>query len=58
MAATAPNVIDAIDKKIIIVCHWSITLTNGTYMNLIKTDIAAIFGTRAKKVVTEVGDPS
>ena len=27
-------------------------------INLIKTDIAAIFGTRAKKPVTEVGDPS
>ena len=58
MAATAPNIMDDIDKKIIIVCHWLMTLINGTYINLIKTDIAAIFGTSAKKLVTEVGDPS
>ena len=30
---------------------------NGTNKNLIKTDKAAIFGSTAKNVVTEVGDP-
>jgi hypothetical protein len=31
---------------------------NGTYKNLIKTVNAATFGTIAKKVVTDVGEPS
>ena len=58
MAAIAPKIIDAIDKKIIIVCHWSIKLINGTYKNIIKTDNAATFGTIAKNNVTDVGEPS
>ena len=57
MAATAPKTIEASDKKIIIVCHWSIRLIKGIYKNLINTVIAAIFGKIAKKIVTDVGDP-
>ena len=57
MAATAPNNIEAIDKKIIIICHWSIMFINGTYKNLIKIVNAAILGRIAKIIVTEVGDP-
>ena len=52
------RIIHAIDKKIMINCHSLITFINGTYINLINTDIAAIFGTNAKKLVTEVGAPS
>ena len=58
MAAIEPNIIEAKDKKIIIVCHWSIKLINGTYKNLIKTVNAATFGTTAKNKVTDVGEPS
>ena len=58
IAATAPNNIEAIDKKIKIVCHSSIKFKKGTYKNLIKTDKAAILGTIVKNNVTEVGDPS
>ena len=49
---------NAIDKKTMIVCHWLIIFINGTYINLIKTDNAAILGIKAKKLVTEVGEPS
>ena len=31
IAATAPKTIDAIDKKTIIICHWSIKFTKGIY---------------------------
>ena len=58
IAATAPKNIEAIDRKIIIICHWSIILKKGTYKNLIKTVNAATLGTTAKNSVTEVGDPS
>ena len=58
MAATAPKSIEAIDKKIMIICHWSIKFKKGTYKNLINTVNAAIFGTIVKNNVTEVGDPS
>ena len=37
MAATAPKIIDAIDKKIIIICHCSIRLRKGTYKIFINT---------------------
>ena len=55
--ATEQNIIEAIDIKIIIICHWSIIFANGTYKNLIKTVNAAIFGSIAKNIVTEVGEP-
>ena len=58
IAATAPKIIDANDKKIIIICHWSIKLINGTYKNLINTVNAATLGTIAKNKVTDVGEPS
>ena len=58
MAAIAPNNIEDIDKKIIIICHWSIKFKNGIYKNLIKTVSAAIFGTIVKNKVTVVGEPS
>ncbi len=58
IAAIAPNNIEAIERKIIIICHWSIIFKNGTYKILINTVNAAIFGSIAKKIVTEVGDPS
>ena len=58
IAAMAPNNIDAIDKKIMIICHWSIKFKKGTYKNLIKTVRAAIFGTIVKNKVTDVGEPS
>ena len=58
IAATAPRIIDPIAKKTIINCHWLITFTKGTYINLIKTHNAAILGIKAKKLVTEVGEPS
>ena len=48
----------AIDKKIIIGCHWSIMFINGTYKNLINTVKAAILGTTEKNNVTGVGEPS
>ena len=52
-----PKIIDAIDKKTTINCHWSNILTKGTYKILIKTVKAATFGNNAKKAVTEVGEP-
>lgn len=58
IAAIAPKIIDAIDKKIIIGCHWSIMFINGTYKNLINTVKAAILGTTEKNNVTGVGEPS
>ena len=58
IAATAPKIIEATAKNIMIVCQWFIRFIKGTYINLIKTDNAAIFGTKAKKLVTDVGDPS
>ncbi len=58
IAATEPKIIEAIDRKTIIICHWSIILIKGTYKNLIKTVNAAILGTTAKNNVTDVGDPS
>ena len=58
IAAIAPKIIDAIDKKINIGCHWSIIFTKGTYKNLINTVRAATFGTIAKNSVTAVGEPS
>ena len=30
---------------------------NGTYKNLINTHVAAIFGIKAKNIVTDVGEP-
>ena len=32
-------------------------LMNGTYKNLINTHVAAIFGIKAKNIVTDVGEP-
>ena len=37
---------------------WSIIFKNGTYKILINTLKAAILGSIAKKIVTDVGDPS
>ena len=53
-----PKTIEAIDKKTIIICHWSIKFKKGTYKNLMNTVKAAIFGTIVKNNVTVVGDPS
>ena len=58
MAAKAPSIIEAIERNTTMICHWLITFAKGTYINLIKTDNAAIFGISAKKVVTDVGEPS
>ena len=58
MAATAPRIIELIDKKITIDCHSFIIFANGMYINLTKIASAATFGINAKKAVTEVGDPS
>ena len=52
------NGLEAMDRKTTIICQWSIASIKGTYINLIKTDNAAIFGIRAKKLVTDVGDHS
>ena len=52
------KIIEAIDRKIIIICHWSIKFRKGTYKNLINTVRAATFGTIVKNKVTVVGDPS
>ena len=57
MAAIAPNNIEAIDKKTIIICHWSNKFKNGTYKNLINTVNAAIFGTIVKNNVTVLNTP-
>ena len=58
MAATAPKIIELIDKNITINCHSDKIFLNGISINLIITAIPAIFGTTAKKLVTEVGEPS
>ena len=58
IAAIAPKSIEAIERKINIICHWSIKFKKGTYKNLINTVNAATFGTIVKNKVTEVGDPS
>ena len=47
-----------IDKKIIIDCHSIKIFSKGICINLIKTAIPAIFGTIAKKLVIEEGEPS
>ena len=57
MAATAPNIIEAIEINTIIVCHWSFILAKGVYKNLMNTESAAIFGSIAKNNVTDVGEP-
>ena len=46
------------DKKITISCHSDKIFLKGISINLIITAIPAIFGTTAKKLVTDVGDPS
>ena len=58
IAAIEPRIIDAIAKNVTILCHWSSAFIKGSYINLIKTERAAILGTIAKKLVTDVGDPS
>src|SRR6056300_1195616 len=58
IAAIAPKSIEAIDKKIKIICHCSINSKKGIYKNLINTVKAAIFGTIVKNSVTVVGEPS
>ena len=57
IATIDPTKIDEKDTNIIIWDQLSTKLSNGTYSNLIKTIIAAIFGTQAKKDVTGVEDP-
>ena len=46
IAAIAPKIIEAIDIKTSIDCHWSIKFINGVYKNLINTDKAAILGSQ------------
>ena len=58
IAATAPRIIEAMDKNITISCHSDKIILKGTSINRIITAIPAIFGTTAKKFVTEVGEPS
>ena len=58
IAATEPKTIDAIDIKIIIDCHSIKIFLKGISINLISTATPANFGTIAKKLVIELGDPS
>ena len=44
IAAIAPKSIEAIERNINIICHWSIKFKKGTYKNLINTVRAATFG--------------
>ena len=48
IAATAPKIIEAIDIKIIIVCHSAKIFEKGININLINTAKPATFGTTAK----------
>jgi hypothetical protein len=48
IAATAPSIIEAIDIKIIIVCHSDKIFEKGININLINTARPATFGTTAK----------
>ena len=58
MAATAPKIIEAIEIKMIIVCHSNKIFEKGININFIRTAKPATLGTAAKKLVIEVGDPS
>ena len=57
MAATAPKIIDAMERNITIICHLSMRSKKGMYKIFINTVNAATFGKIAKNKVTGVGDP-
>ena len=48
IAATAPKIIEAIEMKIIIVCHSNKIFENGIYINFINNAKPATLGTTAK----------